>query len=623
MKAERLSQIKIIPKDLNIELPTDALRMIMVQPFLKLQKTDAGFKIDNSILKTHKKMIKSILKLVSNLPFGNMAHYSNFILFPELSLPNDMIFEMKDIILDSWKCNSILVGGIEGMSISDFDKIVQKSDNPDEAKYKLKGTANYVNCAVTYVKESQPNTVKLYLQPKIKPSRWEQAIGMREGRHTFFFFSSNFNFLCLTCFDAISTEIEFESLVSEIIRNLKSMSINRKIPNVLDMVFILMHNNDPHSTDFQKSAYQILEGGGREFRCDHGSIAFVNTANAKHGYSNGFGKSAFYFRRGAWYIPPKKEYPPPDTYCMEKTECGCQRARFREDGPSMHRFYYIPYTSVPHTQGGKWYPLRDIAWYKINSNGTLSRAQQVPGIKKVIMDNLLPNLPITDNRWDAPNSNTIRELMIQKYNTIREIFINTKTERMKEITDLVLLCYYPKDNRTENPDDWQSINEGEAIKEIASTLSILCLIEEIILDLCSKVLTAFLKGKYYIVVIDGKGIETQGAIQKAYEDYVKTNAGLNIGESIDPQKNILLILCRHRGEQPCNGIAQEMIGFTLISKSEDSTMPQELQDTNRYTGLSGGRVFWHSRESLQGILDQKNLKEAKNKLKEKLVPLTN
>jgi len=99
--------------------------------------------------------------------------------------------------------------------------------------------------------------------------------------------------------------------------------------------------------------------------------------------------------------------------------------------------------------------------------------------------------------------------------------------------------------------------------------------------------------------------------------------GINEYNNINLQKNILLVLCRHRGEQPSNGIAQEIANFTLISKSEESTMPPELQDKNKFTSLDGGKVFWHSRESLQGILEENHLDRARIRLEEKLVPLSN
>ena len=619
MKLENSSEIKIIPIDLKIDLPSDHLCMIMAQPFLKLQTTNNGFKLDRSILEIHKKTILSTLELSYNLPFGNSLYNTNFVVFPELSLPYDMISTIKDKMLQgSWKDNSILIGGLEGISVEKYLEIVQKSDNPVESNYKLLGMANYVNCAVVFIKENHSNSVKMYVQPKIKPSRREQAIGMQEGRHIFIFNSSKMNFFCLTCFDAISIDLNFKLLTSKIIGNLKEMAEKGKIPNVLDMVFLLMHNKKPDFSGFQKSTYQILNGGGRELRSDHGSVVFVNTANSKHGSSTTFGKSAFYFRREAWYIPPTKEYPPPDTYCMEKTECECQRARFREDGPSLHVFSYIPYVSETHLQGSKWYPLKDVAWFSITSDGTLLSPQSVPAIKKVVVDNLPPNLCDTDNRWHAPNDVNLAYEMKQKYLETIKNLMNVRIERMKELTDLLLLCHYSEDNRIENPDYWETRKEGEAIKELVSTLSILTLIGEMVLDLPHKILTGFLRQRFYVAVIDGKGAETKTVLQKKYGEYVETNKYINI----DPEKNILMVLCRHRGEHPPNGIAKEIVDFTLISRSEDSTMPQELQDANKFTVITGGRLFWHSRESLHGILEQNSLDEARTKLEEKLVPLT-
>jgi len=469
MKPENFSEIKIIPIDLNVDLPSNHLYMVIAQPFLRLEQTEDGFKVDKNILGTHKRVIRSTLELVCDLRFGDASSNANFILFPELSLPFDMVSKLKDRISDSWAPNSILIGGIEGISVAGYHEIVQESNNPKEANYKLLGTANYVNCVAIFIKENHGSEVKLYLQPKVRPSRREQAIGMREGRHIFIFVSSKLTFLCLTCFDAISTDLEFKLLTSKVMRNLRRMVVQNQIPNVLDMVFILMHNEKPHHRGFQESTYQILNGGGRELRSDHGSVVFVNTANSEEVSSDRFGKSAFYFRRGAWYIPPQKEYPPTETYCAEDTGYECQRARFREDGPCLHSLCYIPYTSVLHTQGGRWYPFRDIAWHRVNSDGVLDSPQPVPAVKKIVSNNLPSNLAVSDNRWYAFNDHSLAVKMKQNYNHTREKLINTRIERIKELTDILLLVHYPENDRTENPDYWKTDMEGEAIKEMAST----------------------------------------------------------------------------------------------------------------------------------------------------------
>jgi len=617
MKPENFKEIKIIPIDLNnLDLPSDRLCMVMTQPFLKLQRTEMGFKIDRSILRGHKRIICSTLQLVCRLRFGNASYNTNFMVFPELSLPFGMISEIKYRISDSWPHNSILIGGIEGISVAEYRKIIRESDNPMEANYELLGTTNYVNCAAVFVKENKGSKVKLYLQPKIKPSRWEQAIGMREGRHIFIFISSKLNFLCLTCFDAISADLEFKLLASGLMRNLKEMAVKKQIPNVLDMVFILMHNEKPHDRNFQESVYQILNGGGRELRSDHGSVVFVNTANSEHGSSNKFGKSAFYFRRGAWYIPPKKEYPPPDTYRIENTECECQRARFREDGPSLHYLCYIPYTSVPHTQGGRWYPFKEVAWCRINPDSTLSSPQSVPAIRKFVMDNLPQNLNITDNRWRAPNDQSLAVKMGQNYNDMRERLISVELERIKELIDLLLLPHFPEDDRTENPDYWKIEKEGEAIREMTSILSILTLLGEIELR-CSRIVSFKVANRFYVAITDGHNERLPFELWNRYIRYIDIGLWTALGQRAD----VLLVLSRHRREGPPGGIANEISEILKINLSDESTLPAELQDRDRFTSYKEPRLFWQSANYLQGILDENDIDSARAKLEERLEPL--
>lgn len=619
MKTENLTEPKILPIRLDIDLPTDHLCMVMAQPLLKLQQTDNGFKIDRSILATHKRIIESTFKLVRNLLFGNGSYNTNFVLFPELSLPHDMILEIKNRMSHSWPQNSILIGGIEGISVKEYYEILQQSDNPREARYKFSGIANYVNCAAVFVKQNQGDEAKLYLQPKIKPSRREEAIEMQEGRHIFFFTSPKLNFLSLICFDAIYTDSAFTSLISKLMRNLRKMSVTKQIDSILDIVFILMHNEDPYYRGFQESVYQILNGGGRELRSDHGSVVFINTANSGDGSSDRFGKSAFHFRRKAWYSTPKGEYPPPSTYCMEDTDCECQRARFREDGPSLYSFRYIPYTSELHISKAKCYPFQNVAWCQIKPDGMLDSPQSLPAIKKIVSDNLPPNLPTEDNRYKAPNGSSLAIKMRQNYNDMREKLMTTRPERMKEITDLLLLAHYREDNRIENPDYWKTDKEGEAIKELASTLSILALIGEMTFDLPSRIVTGFLQQRFYTAVMDGKRTERPASLQKKYKEYMERNTCVDI----DADKNIFLVLCRHTREQPHNGIAEEVLEIGRILTSDELGMPEELRDARRFTSISGGRVFWHSQESLQGILEQTDLDVARTKLEEKLGLLTN
>lgn len=619
MNGESVAEPRILPIRLDVQLPGDHLCMVIAQPLLNLQQTDRGFRIDRSTRGTHVMIVESVLRLACELGFQKDSRGTNFILFPELSLPHDMILKTKDKISDSSLANSILIGGIEGIGLQEYYKILEESNNPEEANYRFSGIANYVNCAAIFVKANQRDEAQLYLQPKIKPSRREEAIEMQRGRHVFVFNSPKLNFLCLVCFDAIYTDSALTSLVSKIMEKLRKMSADKQIDDRLDIVFMLMHNEDPYYEGFQTSAYQLLNGGGRELRSDHGAVVFINSASSEEGSSDKFGKSAFYFRKAAWYTPPREEYPPPSTYCMEEAECDCQRARFREDGPCLHSFSYIPYTAELHISRGKYYPFQDVAWHRMKSDGAIDSPQSVPAIRKIVSDNLPSNLAVEDRWCKAPNGSSLAIKMRQNYEDIREKLVTTTPERTKEITDLLLLGHYPQDNRIENPDYWKPDEEGKAIKELASTLSILALIGEMTLDLPSRVVTGLSQGGFYAVVIDGKHCEIPIALHNSYEDYMAKNPHINI----DLERNVLLVLCRHRRDPPSNGIAEEIRTISSILRSEESQLSEELRDENRFLSTTGGRLFWHSHESLQDILDQTDLQAAKSMLEKKLGSLTN
>jgi len=620
MKLENSSEIKIIPVPLNVDLPNDHLCIIMVQPFLKLQQTSNGFNLDGNVSENHKRTIQSTLELACNPVFGNDSYNTNFLLFPEHSLPYDMILNIKDKISGSLANNSILIGGIEGINKKAYSILLGDSNNPEEASVNLSGIGNYINCGIIFTKE-RDGKVKIYLQPKIKANEDEQAIGMIEGEHIFLFKTKNYNFLCLNCFDFIGRNRTSPiPLVRDIMGKL-SIDVPSGYCLNLDLIFILQCNKLPDHRCFQESARILLhEGSGK---VETRGVVFVNAGGERFGISRQYGKSALYFPRGTWSIPDKEKYPVNHTFALERTDFGCERARFREDGPCIHSMIYVPRKSLGGDSGDIRYPLvPPPLCHKIMHDGSLEEGKAVPALEKIVSDNLPLNLAVNDNRWNAPNDTSLNNEIRERYYGARENILNVRIERIKEFVDLLLLYHYVN-NQTANPDFWEESNEGEAIRELVSTLSILTLIGEIALDVPSKVLTGFLREKFYIAVIDGKGTETRGALQKVYKEYVETNSDLNIGLNVDPEKNTLLVLCRHRGEQPLNGIAKEIVNFTLISRSEDSTMPQELQDANKFTSITGGRLFWHSRESLHGILEQNSLEEARMKLEKRLEPLRN
>jgi len=617
MSPENSSEIRIIPVNLNIDLNSGHLCMIMAQPFLQLQQTCNGFGLDRTVIENHKRMIQSTLELACNPWFSNESHNTNFVLFPELSLPYDMILEIKDKISGSLANNTILIGGIEGIRKEAYDILLRDSDNPEEACGNLSGTSNYINCGIIFTKEKD-GMVKIYLQPKVKASEDEQAIGMLEGKHILLFKTTTYNFLCLTCFDFIGRDRNSPvPLIQNIMGKLSSDVPSGYCLN-LDLVFILQYNKSPTHRCFQESARILLHEGRGQIEAR--SLVFVNTAAESFGSSGQYGKSAFYFPRGTWTIPDKRKYPVNNTVALERTDHGCEQARFREDGPCIHSMVFIPKKALGGDSGDIRYPLvPPPLCHKIMPDGSLEEGRAVPALEKMVSDNLPLNLAATDNRWNSPDNTSIRDEMKQKYIKARESLLNVRIERMKELTDLLLLCHYSDNNRIENPDYWEEANEGEALRELVSTLSILTLISEMVLNLPCKALMGLLRDRFYVAVIDGKGIKKPGVLQNSYKECVETNPGLNM----DTEKNTLLVLSRHRGEQPLDGIAQEIVGFTMISRTEDSTMPQELQDANKFTSMTGGRLFWHSRESLHGVLEQNSIDEVRTKLEEKLAPLTN
>jgi len=609
--------MKIIRTSLDVDLPSDRLCMVMAQPFFRIQQTDNGLKIDRSILENHKRMIRFSLELVSNLSFENATHKTNFALFPELCLPFDIVSELRDCISNSWPPNSILMGGIEGINGREYSVLLENSNNPAETEGDLPGVANYINCGIIIVKDKNEE-VSVYLQPKIKASENEQAIGMVEGEHVFLFKTTNYNFLCLICFDFIGRDQTSPvRLIQDMMQQL-GCDVPEGYCLNLDVIFVLQCNEDPSHRCFQDSARILLhEGRGK---IETRSVVFVNTAAEYFGSSRQYGKSAFYFPRGTWTIMDRGRYPVNHTFALERTDYACERARLREDGPCIHSIVYIPRKALGGDSGDIRYPLvPPPLCYKVKLDGSLEDGRVVPALEKIVSDNLPANLAANDNRWNAPNAPSLGDQMRQEYGATREKLINVRIERMKELIDLLLMYHYPENNRVENPDYWEAEKEGEAIKELASTLSILTLNDEIALDVPSKILTGLLKEKFYVAVIDGKWIPTSGVLRQEYKKYVERNTYMDI----DLEKNILLVLCRHRGEQPPNGIAEEIADFTLISRAEDSNMPQELQEANKFTSVSGGRIFWHSRESLQGILEQNDLEGTRNKLEEKVAPLRN
>ena len=616
--------ISLIPIPIAVDFAdADVVGMIFAHPHIATSSTHP-FRVASNKREAATATILNCLQYAFEAPVGfPRAH---FVVFPELALPFES-FAAVDDLLATTACppNTIVIAGLEWLTAAQYIELLTRSDNPMMVKEKHPDPTLFVNCCAISVKTR--DHIFRFLQPKLRPSPSEAATQvMYPGQDVFVFVTprpNELSFAVLICFDCIAANGE-KSMFDQIFEAVPDSDINRSFN--LQLLFVPQHNDSPENPSFIDFALTFLNGGGSTLNTADSAVAFVNSASFDYGRADaGYGRSSVYYRAGRWQsIPPDGPLVRvPDTYAVENITNSLMRARFREDGPSLHRFGFVLPWRITRGAGASRIPLTGAQVSKIGTDGTLGAAENISAICKVFTDWCTADLAIQDHRFQATTD------LISEYVAVRDHFntiAKSGSERVGQILDLLLLGFGGPCRRPRmNPDTWQQpiqlwrLDEhGQAIVELAAICSLLALLNGIRVDQESQVRTGT-SADLQFVVLDGANQRSHEYLAQMYFDCLDTHPW---GEIVG--RKILIVMTRVSVLylNTVNNVAEEIKPHIGELSAEDdlalATISPDLSPQIENITVDSTRFFKHFGTILAQSLMQPTKADAAQFLRERL-----
>jgi len=580
--------------------PARTLRMLWAHPNLNFQGTGTGVRLIAESVERQTQTLRAVFDI------ARAATYQ-FVIFPEFSVPLEMVGEIDEFISSSgWATNSIFVGGLAPMSVDQY-RTLAVQENVTAETLPAGSTATFVNCFCVWLKSSD-RRVKKVLQAKIKPSRPEQATqGMYEGNAVYLFKSDLLNFAFLVCFDCIG--IKLTDLIECITRDVQGADTKS-----LQFLVVLEHNDHPEDVSFLNFAENLIVSGNPKLHTgNHAAVAFVNSAQTKPGRTllGNHGRSAIcYLRRGSW-IAPGAAGPltlSPSTFAIENVCNTLVRTRFREDGPCLHSFtYFIPSFLGPDA-GETKYPIQDARCHPIESNGMPSAGKPVAALKKIAGDWLAIAPQSGDARFIGSHEAVTNELMIA-LTRFKDMVENSSADRLEDAITLLLSGYvdaarpgrYNPDWWQASPDNWVIETHGQAVLELASVCALLGVVSAVEFHGCDHSHTCKV-GPFLVTVLDGKGLKTSTQLCDAYMRWMN---GMAWGEATGGK--MVLILTRVTQMPPHVRAIPVDMSFTTLNEAELQSLPEALRTSDENILDSHTSIIWISAVTLRDALTQNTI----------------
>jgi hypothetical protein len=452
--------------------PATQLPALFLSPSLEFETAGVGFRLTDASAARQQRTISECIRLVKEQQI-------QLVVMPECSMPRTFFQQLDtEIRGGTWPNNSIVITGVEPVSMADLSSLLAQSNNPEESKIVIAGTSTFANICSVWIKNDQ-GEVRNFIQLKQRPSKEEQAIqGLYQGDFILLFRTDVLSLAVLICIDCIG--IGIDQLVAAM-----TAGIPDGMSRDLNALFVIQHNDQPEHTEFISFAEKLLSIRPKLRTDQVSSVAFVNSASPEHGRApqENYGRSAiYYFRRGNWQ--GCSEDGPlelvPHTFAFEKRLNTLVRVRFREDGPSVNKFTFIIPSSVGPASGEPKYPLNNAVSLKLNQAGALGPFLSVPPLKKVISDWICTTPPLGDGRFSS-NNGSLAPRIVASYDHVRRKLEAVTAERVEQLVNLLMLgfrdgarpAHLNPDSWQKLPSDWYADTHGQALLELASVATAL------------------------------------------------------------------------------------------------------------------------------------------------------
>lgn len=607
-------RIRIVPVALGVSWNGKTkLEMMIAHPHIVMRVDNAAFSIDEASRQKLRQTVKDCLSLAAGGADG-IGCKAQVVVFPEFAVPFGSFVEVENSLKDEgWPRNTIVVAGVEPTGTKEFAELMTGSSNPVGTKELQYGAATFVNFCVIWTK-SADGVLRRYLQPKLRPSSPEQARqGMYQGEFVLLFQGDVISFAALICFDCIQQTAHMMAADGflESIGELASpgSSIN------LGLVLVPQYNEYAEHPDFIRFAQRVLEGSPK-VRVSDGAVLFANSATERHGRTRStFGRSAFYYSGGRWEA--QDDAGPlaaiPFTFALEqpsKAHYGkLVRARFREDGPSVHCFGFLIPSLLGTGAGAPAYPVELAVCHRISmTDGRVDGAgEPIHPLRKVFFDWFTSNLPSTEGRF-ACSSAALTGRVVQSFRDVHAKLEGNSPESLGRIVDVLFVGFDQRTNRHPNlnPDAWQrdpvrwyDESHGKAILQLAVVATVL--------GLAGPVETRTVKGPYtaetstfMFSVIDGDDRKSCVQLLQDYSDFAKKSSLATMGG----KPNLIVLTRTNRCSMPSDQPQMVADKIQKVSGKDAIALPEGLRpQEGDILALPENQWYWHMGQSIASVLD--------------------
>jgi hypothetical protein len=505
--------MNVHPILLNVKLPERGeCGLALVQPRVPLEPSaEAGFRITQLERVNSTNAIGLIAEYLRTHQ-GQHYDHPHFILFPELSITEEGLVELEDYVRTRAPHNTIIIAGIEGLSWNAYESLLDRSDNPEEARFKPPvGTVDWVNCQIICVREDD-GASKLYVQSKFRHSHLEQPQGrVLEGQDLLLFSlqlteQRDFSFISLICADLIIQD-NAGSPLAQALEELRAYATKNKIN--LEIIFGLLLNRSLEAEPFPTVIANTFNADHSQLDLQDTALVLVNCASASNDGSQEFGQSCLIFHRTSWKIFRSSDTAP-RWYTADDWH-GTHRFTLQENTSAIHTFYYQPVSSVSRNASADRLPFKDFDCKKITVSGiedNPSSGLHIQWEKLLHQSQAFKNAQTSCPR--IPNLEAaVRATVKQSENELLLVSV----DRLKQISDLLF-----QDHRShpKNYNSWTCHEHGEAMTFVVTVSGLLKTLGHATSFDGMLLSTMTVNNKSSIAVVDGENAVGYGVMKANY-----------------------------------------------------------------------------------------------------------
>lgn len=551
---------------LNVTWPPAAsIPIILLQPALTLVR-NVGWQLDSASRDRQDRVITATLKLAAQ-------QQAAFVVLPEYALPASSIPAVDAAFTSFLPPNTILISGVEGLSLQKHGELVQTFGFITEPVQ----DAVWVNSSAMWVKDSV-GQVQRFLQSKLYPSQPEiAAAGMFQGNIVRVFRTNCWSFAVLICYDLMGQTDTGETLSHWLTLQLKEEALRP-----IDCLFVIQCNDKPTHEAFLIAKEDLLRSQ---------AVSAVFVANMAHP-----GCSGVYLPPDSFHAPPPHH---PDTYYFGKLPGRLiQTATFRTADPTLFTFRYQRWQDV-HKGGGRL-PLLNARECAIDPKAGIATGLPIHPLHWAVQHygpRYNPNKDEDPLTWPD-----VQAALSGNYADVQTALRASSIGRLSEQVDLLFLA---TPSPTSDPYQWLPA-QSRTLGHMLRSLSILRFATDLAVDCDSSLVTATVQlTKFTAVAIVGGHPEYR--IDRAIEAYVSTC------DSRIPSDTLLLIL-DHRDngpERPKARFVQTATGAMIDRSSRVAHLDVAVCDAHgqadgnlgrRVDRIPGTPVTVYSLKSLESLL---------------------